>query len=343
MNFNTKYEWLCYNEFNMKEFLGKKIEETLDNYHVKGASIAIVDSYKIDFFKPCGIVDSEKQEKITKDTLFQVASISKPVFACGIISLYNKGIIDIDCDIDKYLKTWQLERIPDRKVSIANLLSHNGGTNVGGFKGYKNKEKIPTTIDILNGKGNSEKIVCNIPAYSYSGGGYTILQHFIEELFGDFSKFMQKEVFDIVGMENSKYLPQLTNLDKLASENYNLYPEYAAAGLYSTAYDLAKLGNFLQKQLLGEGIIKKEIVEKFLTRINDGYHGLGFRISQDGNIFWHGGINNDFYSHFVFTKDGRGIVILTNGNSREVFDKLEKLIKDFYNWNDIVLNSFNSK
>ena len=327
----------------MKELLNKKIGEILVNCNVKGVCIAIIDNFKVDFCKPFGFADSKKQEKITKNTLFQVASISKPVFACGVMSLYNKGLIDIQCDIDEYLKTWKLERIPYRRVSIENLLSHNGGTTVGGFKGYQQGEKLPTTLDILNGQGNSEKIVCNIPSYSYSGGGYTVLQYIIEEIFGDFSNFMQKEVFDIVGMENSKYFTSLTSLDKLASENYNLYPEFAAAGLYSTAYDLTNLGIFLQKQLLGEGIIKKEIVEKFLTRINDGYHGLGFRISQDGNVFWHGGINNDFYSHFVFTKDGRGIVILTNGNSREVFDKLENLIKDFYNWNDIVLNSFNSK
>lgn len=328
--YHSEYECLVFNYNQLVE--DKKIADILSINKVKGASVAIINNYQIDYFKVIGSCDSVKNQKLLDKTLFQVASISKPVFAAAVLKMYENGLVDIKKDVDCYLKDWKLERNIARKVTIEELLSHNGGINVGGFSGYKKHDRIPSIQEILNGEGNSAKIVCDYSVYKYSGGGYEILQYVVEKLMPNlsFQDIMKKHLFDLLDMGYSKYYTNVASKDSLASDNYNIYPEFAAAGLYTTALDIAKLGMGVQKSLYGFGFLKKQTVEKMLARFNGNFHGLGFRVSEDSKNFWHGGINNNFYSHCVFTKDGKGVVILTNGNSRTVFDDLEKYIKQQY-------------
>lgn len=338
--FHSKYNFYI---LNKKSVIAENdIEAIIKKSNVRGLSIATINDFEIDYYGVFGNCESEKKQQIEKDTLFQVASISKTVFATAIMNMYQHGIIDIDCDIDKYLVNWQLDGKLNTKITLRDLLSHNGGINVGGFRGYTKNEVLPTTLEILNGHGNSEKICRVTNEYQYSGGGYTILQYIVENIFKKYSfqEILNKYLFNLIDMKYSKYFLSLCDSDKIASDNYNTYPEYAAAGLYSTAYDIAKLGLNIQKSLLGHGFINKKIANSMLTRVNNKDHGIGFRISSDGNNFWHGGINNNYKSYMFFTKDGKGIIILTNDSKEKIFDELSSYIKQKYNWYNVNINSF---
>lgn len=317
----------------------------MKKHAVKGISLAVIENYQIKFSAGLGKCDDRVGSNISDGTLFQVASISKPVFSVAVMKMAEQGLIDLEEDVTNKLPNFKLTSIVKEKLTLELLLSHNGGINVGGFDGYKQDQPVPSTLEILCGLGNSEKIERCLKAYSYSGGGFTVAQYYIESLFPEksYSEIMQELVFKPLNMKNSLYYPDINESTKLASENYNIYPEFAAAGLYTTAKDIASLGIAIQKSLLGLGLLSKGVASRMLTRVKDGYHGLGFRVSPDGKNFWHGGINNSFYSHCIFTKDGRGVVILTNSNSRNFFDELENYIKEKSDWTDITLNSFNSK
>ena len=321
-----------------------EIVNIMQKHNVKGISLAIINDYEISYYETFGNCLNSDNSAINKNTLFQVASISKTVFATAIMILHENKILDIDENIGENISGWILEGKENSKISIRELLSHNSGINVEGFDGYRIGKSIPNTLDILEGKGNSEKILKKYDDYIYSGGGYTICQYIMEKIYENrtFEEIMKDLLFDKLEMANSQYIVDYTEelLKRFASSKYNIYPEYAAAGLFSTAYDIAKLGVDIQRSLLSDGILSVESAMEMLTRVNGNMHGVGFRISDDGRNFWHGGHNNEYKSHCIFSKNGKGIVILTNGNSDNIFDELELYIKDYYKWKDFNINSF---
>ncbi|MBV7267163.1 serine hydrolase [Erythrobacter ani] len=92
---------------------------------------------------------------------FQAASISKPVSALGILRFVEQRGLDLDADINEYLTSWKVdytgfEDAP--RVTIRRLLSHRAGLNVHGFPGYEPSPQIPSTLDVLEGRGNTEAI-----------------------------------------------------------------------------------------------------------------------------------------------------------------------------------------
>lgn len=312
--FDSEYECFDFLNYN-KNDIKKEIQEIIDKYKVRGASIAIIDEYEIKFYDTFGECESEIKKPVTKDTLFQVGSISKTVFATAIMNMYQNNILDINKQINDVLKNYKLEIMTEREVSIKDLLS------------------------------NSEKICCETGQNKYLDRGYTILQYMIEDMFlnNSFQDIMDKYLFSILGMQHSKYYENIKKDDNIASDKYYIYPEYAVAGLYSTAYDIALMGMNIQKSLIGYGFLNKDIAENMLKRVNNNPHGIGFRISDDNKNFWNEGINNGYKSHSFFTKDGKGIVILTNDSNEEVFDELENYIKEKYEWCDTKINSFKEK
>lgn len=327
---------------NYKGIDNQVIANILQKHGILGASIAVVDQSKIVYNRPFGVCEGNEKQKITKNTLFEVASISKTVFAAAIMKLYEEGKLDINKDINEYLTHWKLEKKTKRDVTLKQLLSHTGGVNVNGFDGYKKGEPIPSTLDVLNGKGNSERIVSNLTKYSYSGGGFTVAEYLIEEMFPHltYQEFMQKYVFSHVKMRHVKFYTHLKRGDKEAAVHYNIYPEFAAAGLYTTAHDLALFGIALQKSVAGKGYMDQKVADTMLTKVKDSEHGIGFMVDDDSKYFWHSGVNNSYYSHVIFTRDGKGIVILTNGDSEEVFAEIEEYIAKQCGWTDFDIQEF---
>lgn len=168
------------------------LEERMKFYHANGVSIAVIRNYKIEWAKGYGWADSLQQKPVTTNTLFQAGSNSKSINAIGILKLVQEGKLNLNADINDYLKRWKFpydSLSKGKKISIANLLSHTGGITVHGFDGYEYGTKIPTLVQILNGQkpANSEAIRSMYEPslkYEYSGGGTTISQLIIEDVTG---------------------------------------------------------------------------------------------------------------------------------------------------------------
>ncbi len=337
------------------------IEERMKHYHVPGVSIAVINGGKIEWAKSYGVMDEDTKEPVTNQTLFQAGSISKPVAAYAALKMVEEGKIDINENVNTYLKTWKLpdnEFTKDKKVALKHLLSHTGGITVHGFLGYSTDLPVPTLVQVLDGlpPANSPAIrVDKAPetGYRYSGGGYTIMQQMVMDIEGKpFPEILKEKVLQPLEMNNSTYdQPLRAQQLKMAATGYlpnssmtkgkrHTYPEMAAAGLWTTAEDLAKFAINIQQTLKGKTkILSKEMTEKMLTPFGSDFDGLGLFIDKrKGDIYFgHGGWDEGFSSQMTVSKDkGYGVVVLTNSNHPPFIDELIRAVARTYNWGNYV-------
>jgi CubicO group peptidase (beta-lactamase class C family) len=334
------------------------LQQLLDAFKVPGLSVAVVDDFRIAWAKPYGVTEAGTATPVTTSTMFQAASISKAVTAAGSLYLVEHGKLSLDEDVNKELTTW---KIPDneftatQKVTLRRLLSHSAGTTVHGFPGYAVGEPIPTVVQILNGKepANTAPVrVDLVPGTKgrYSGGGVTIEQVLIMDVTGKpFPEFMQQTVLGPIGMSNSTFqqpLPPalaahaasgtLAN-GKPVPGKWHIYPELAAAGLWTTPTDLAKYGIeiALSKNGRSDRVLSEAMTRQMLTPQKED-SGLGLYVGAGGNPneFDHAGSNAGYRCIMImFADTGQGLAIMTNSDrGMDVAQYLIESIAKEYGW-----------
>ncbi len=338
------------------------IEDRMKHYGVPGVSMAVIYDNKIVWSKAYGVMHKERKEPVTTQTLFQAGSISKPVAAYGALRVAAAGKINLDDNVNAYLKTWQLpenEFTQKQKVTLKHLLSHTGGLTVHGFPGYSPDLTVPTLIQVLNGEppANTPAIrVDKLPGegFRYSGGGYTIMQLMLIDVEGKpFPQIMQEQVLGPLGMTNSTY-DQPLSAEKLplAATGYlpdgtmtkgerHTYPEMAAAGLWTTAEDLARYAIDVQLAYKGESdkvLSQKKAIEMLTPFIaEDRGLGPGLDSVKEDFYFGHGGWDEGFSSDLVAHRDkGYGVVVLINSNHPEFIGELIRSVALTYKWGNFV-------
>lgn len=319
----------------------KSITELMKETNTPGISVAVIHNYEVIWAKGYGIADAERLMPVNTNTIFQAASISKPLTALAVMKLVQDGKLDLDENINTYLKTWKLlenEFTAKNKVTLRNLLSHTAGITVHGFPGYSCDAEMPTLVQVLNGESptNTGEIVVDMEPnteFRYSGGGYTIVQQvLIDQLHQPFEKIMQELVLNPLGMTNSFYSNCALNKDqctnataghksdgsKIFGERH-LYPEMAAAGLWTTAEDLAKFSIEVQKSLKGESnkVLTKEFMEIMTSPVLNGEYNIGLRNENIGSeqLLKHSGGNEGYTCNMLFHKDkGYGMIFMSNSD-----------------------------
>lgn len=330
------------------------IIDRMRHYNVPGVSIAVVENGAIKWAKGYGIANTNSGRKIDEKTMFQAGSISKPLSALAALQLVDDGNVSLDQDVNDYLVDWKIPTstfTEVEKVTLQRLLTHTAGVTVHGFPGYKQSDKFPTITQVLNGEGNTPKIVIDtIPGsiWRYSGGGYTIMEKIVEDVSErPLEEIMANTVLKPLGMENSTFeQPLVTNSQSNVSAAYdyegkiikglwNNYPEQAAAGLWTTPSDLAKYCIEIQEILKGkeDGILSKITVDKMLTKDKNDW-GLGPSLSLDGDrlLFRHGGKNAGFTNKLVsFAHQGNAVIVMTNAdNGGKLIDEILRSISQYY-------------
>ena len=338
------------------------LEERMLHHHVPGLSLAIINNGEVEWAKSYGVKQSGSPEPVTPETLFQAASISKPVMAAAAMRLVQEGLLDLDEDVNLKLKSWQVpenEFTGTEKVTLRRLLSHTAGLTVHGFGGYAEGEPVPSLQQILDGQepANSEPVrVDTLPGslWRYSGGGSTIVQQLLMDVLGKpFPQILQELVLERAGMLNSVYSQPLSA--SLAGReaaahhedgqpykgSWHTYPELAAAGLWTTPADLARYTIEIRKAFLGqsEKLLNQEIARQMLTP-HLGSWGLGPHIgkSQDGTRAWfeHGGSNAGFRCRFLmFLESGQGFVAMSNAEQGTfLISEIQRSLAHTYGWED---------
>lgn len=316
--------------------------------HVPAVSVAVIEDGRIVWAKAWGTANTE--------TIFQAASISKPVAATAALHMTQNGNFALDENVNGKLKSWKVPANSFGKpVTLRGLLSHSAGLTVHGFPGYAVDVPLPSLVDIFNGKppANTKAIFVDIEPGSkwrYSGGGYTIAQQLmIDRMNWTFPQIMQRMVLSRISMKRSTYeqpLPAEWHANAATAHykdgtpvkgKWHVYPEMAAAGLWTTPSDLALWAIEVRNAWLGKSnkILEQKMAQEMLTRQKDDY-GLGVRLQGEGPAlsFGHGGSNEGFKCQLImFAESGQGIVIMTNGdNGPKLFGPLMKAVATEYKW-----------
>lgn len=347
--------------------------DRMHHFKVPGLSIAVVNESELVLAQGFGLGNIEDSLLVDHSTLFQAASVSKAIAALGILKLAESKSVDLDEDVNNYLKKIRIqenELTIKKKVTLRSILAHTSGLNVEGFEGYNQRTIIPTTLQVLNGKGNSEQVeVIAVPEseWHYSGGGYTVLQQIIEDVTDQpFEEFMRREVLEPLGMTKSTFeqpLPQKRHSNtssafdssgRMFNGKWHNYPEKAAAGLWTTPTDLGKYIIAIQRIYSGkevDGIISKAMVDDMFTDHYNAfnylsntsnipgdyikYWGMGLEVAVKDSIlrFQHAGFNEGFKANFTaFANKGDAIIIMANGdNAFELMMEIEREISNYFN------------
>lgn len=336
------------------------IVDRMNTYNTPGASLAIVEDFELAAAKSFGLISARGNGRITTDTRFQAASISKVVNAVGVMRLVEEGVLDLDQDVNELLQSWQIPKsakYPDAVITPRMLLAHIAGLSAHGFGGYATGEGLPNPVDILDKAKdvNSDRVrIIKEPgkSFKYSGGGTTILQVLVEDLTGKaYPAYIQGAVFQPLGMTNSFYsVNQKGKEDQLATAHfangkplknkYQHYPESAAAGVWTTPTDLSKLMIDLMLSMRGDAdhLLKPATVQDMITPSVEGENNaLGLFIRKRGNqvFFEHGGSNEGFKAQFIGNiKTGQGAIVMTNGEQYDLVPEVINAVATVFEWAD---------
>ncbi len=334
---------------------GWTIEARMAHHGVPGVSVAVIWDGKIDWVKTYGVRDRKTGQPVEPETLFQAGSVSKPVAAIGALQMAQDDKLTLEDDIHGVLRSWKIppHAFGDTPITLTQLLSHTAGLTVHGFPGYAPDELVPSAVQVLNGEApaNTGPVIVDIQPgsrYRYSGGGYTVAQQMMVDAAGaSFPALMEERVLGPLGMTRSTYLNPLPSVRlKHAAAGYfpdgspvpgkrHTYPEMAAAGLWTTAEDLAKVVLEVQAAVQGRGkVLSHAMAEKLLEPINPTY-GRGFGLeTHDGHAYFgHNGWDAGFCAQLVGRRDkGYGVVILINSNHPEFMDELKRAVAMTYAW-----------
>ncbi len=190
----------------------KSLESRMAHYRTPGASIAVVDDFDVAWARGFGGRKIDGAD-VTAHTPFQAGSISKPVFALAVMRLVERGVVDLDADVNQYLTSWQVPANGDwrPRITLRQLLSHTAGTTVHGFPGYPASGPLPALPQVLDGvppANTAAVIVDTLPglAFRYSGGGTTIAQLALMDVMKQpFPDLMRELILEPVGMADSTF------------------------------------------------------------------------------------------------------------------------------------------
>jgi CubicO group peptidase (beta-lactamase class C family) len=309
------------------------IPQLMKDGDVPGLSIALVRDSQVLWHRGFGVKNAETKEPVADNTVFEAASLSKPVFAYAVLKLVESGRLDLDAPLSKYLPQAYIEN--DERLNLITarrVLSHTTG-----FPNWRPNGQ-PLKIHFTPGE-----------KFSYSGEGFVYLQKIVEHLTNQtLDQYMKTAVFDPLGMTNSSFVWQ-DRYEAMKATGHNAggaptgkrkpTQANAAASLHTTASDYAKFmiaimkGTALKKETIREMLRPQiKVDESCRNCINNASigklsqavaWGLGFGLQQteDGLSFWHWGDNNgDVHCYVVgFPDQKTGVVVFTNsGNGHSI-------------------------
>jgi CubicO group peptidase (beta-lactamase class C family) len=340
--------------------IGMRLAQRMIHYHVPGVGIAVINDGKLEWARGYGVQEAGSAKPVTTETLFQAASISKPVVATAALSLVQSGKLNLDENINLELTSWKVpdnDFTKDEKVTLRRLLSHSAGLNVEDVASYASREELPTLVQALDGikPAHSDPVrVQSVPgsSFRYSGGGYSVIQQLLMDVTGKpFHEAMRELVTSKIGMTSSTFRQPLpADFEPTAATGHQVngepfkgrwytFPQAAAAGLWTTPSDLARFAIEIQRSYKSQSnaVLSMDTAKQMLTPQLGGY-GLGFWLGGKGKAatFSHPGKNEGFTCMlFAYLETGQGAVVMTNGDGGNgLFNEILRAIAHEYGWPD---------
>jgi CubicO group peptidase (beta-lactamase class C family) len=314
--------------------IDRLVEESMQANGVEGVSVAIIDDFAVVHARGYGFAETGRP--VETNTLFQAASLSKPVSSVVAAAASEVGLVDLDADVTGMLTSWRLPSMPYAgPITLRMLLAHRAGTNVPGFPGYRLDEPLPDLPAILDGvpgKNEPIRVVAEPGAQqSYSGGGYVMAQLAIEDHTGrTWEEMAETMVFEPLGLELSTYrilgasdrgrvaVGYRPDGAEVAGGGWHLYPETAPASLWTTPSEYAAIViDVMSSHGDGTGVVLDRATARLLL---DPDFAVGFGVSREGIMgaiaIGHAGANEGYRCEFAAVPDlGDGVIVMTNSDA----------------------------
>ncbi|MDQ4120686.1 MAG: beta-lactamase family protein [Acidobacteriota bacterium] len=301
------------------------VRAQMSERHIPGVAIAVVRGGKIVKIEGYGLANVELNVPVTKDTVFEIGSVSKQITAVAIMLLVEDGKINLDEKISKYLPTapesWS-------KVTVRNLLTHTSGIkNYTGSPGFELIKRLKRD-DFIRAAGAFPLEFEPGERYAYSNTGYNLLGHIIESASGkSYWDFLRERIFKPLGMnQTADRDPQFIvknradgyewENDRLTGRDWDLTDLFAAGAIVSTISDLAKW----EMGLRGDAFLKKTSKEQIWSPfiLNDGKphpYGFGWNIAdfRGHKLISHTGHTAGFSAGILrYADDDLTVIVLSN-------------------------------
>ena len=340
------------------DYVDDVIRAQMQQRNIPGVALAVIEGSRIIREQGYGFADRERKIPVTRSTLFQAASVSKPVAALGALHLVEQGKVSLDENINAKLRSWRVAEnrfTKQHPVTLRLILCHTAGLTVHGFlPGYGVGSTLPSLRQILDGRPPARSApirVDQVPGsqWRYSGGGYLVMQQMMMDVTGRaFPDYMEAVVLKPLGMVSSTFAQPLAEAwehraatgytgapRRAMSGRWRVHPELAAGGLWTTAGDMARFYIGIQRSVAGASnpVVSASMTRHMLTKQSDD-SGLGFFIGGTPARFGHNGSNLGFNAVTVAFETGEGAVILMNADTDiEVLKNiLVKAIGEQYHW-----------
>lgn len=320
--------------------------ELLERAREAGLSIVLIENCSASWHGDFGIANKAQNRNVDRNTLFQFGSMSKPITAWAVMTLVQEHKIDLDAPVNKYLKSWKLKSAdfnPD-EVTVRRVLHHGAGLSVPSVTGVDVGTPVPSLVDELsgNGPGKAAVTINEKPGtkFTYSGGGYALLQLLVEDVTGtSFEAYVRKKIFKPLGMTTATFTPDQAVLRNTATPYskegeplaFRLYSAASAAGLYATVDDYTKF--VIAHCETNNKVLKSEVLSSMFQgdEVTPRY-GLGYELLPkltQNPIISHSGSNPGWKANFIlFPTEGVGIVVATNSDGGEARKKIISIWRD---------------
>jgi len=320
-----------------KQYLEWYIPRQMKKHDVPGVSIALVEGDKILWARGFGYADLEKNIPATPDTIYQVGSVSKIITATAVMQQVERGRIDLDAPIQKYLPEFSIHSRWKEHTDITPraLLSHHSGLPSDYLKGFFSAKSLDTLIKEL-----APEHLAYPPGqvFNYSNLGADLLGTAVERVAGrPFVEHTQKALLDRIGMTHSSYVmtPSIHSMlargyiDGQASDPIGIR-DIPAGSLLSSAADMGRYLQFVfsggrigNDAVLGEKQIAAMFQPQYPDRPLDfgqrfglGWMLSGLKINGGGTVAWHDGSTRAFMSQIALLPEKKlGVVILANSDT----------------------------
>ncbi|MFD9927334.1 amino acid adenylation domain-containing protein [[Kitasatospora] papulosa] len=276
---------------------------------------------------------------VTPDSVFQVGSMSKHITALGVLRLVDQGILDLDEDVDRYLAGWRIPGDHATPTTLRHLLSMRAGLAPAPGKGYR-PGSVPALDDLLHGRPpavNEPVAAEGAPgeAFRKANVHYWVVQRIIADVTGEpFAEVLRDVLLQPLGMADSSFdqsFPERSGRPvalghgpegKPVDGGWLIRPDMAAAGLWTTASDIAKAALEVRRSALGRptALLSRERATELLTPYPDSSYGLGTVVDRSGASpqFGHGGEPVGYHALLTCElRPGTGWVVLTNSSAGE--------------------------
>ncbi|NGO07967.1 amino acid adenylation domain-containing protein [Streptomyces sp. HC44] len=310
----------------------------LAQHRVPGAVVAVVEGGELVAVESFGTLAADGTDPVTQETVFHVGSLSKHITALGVLRLVDEGRLDLDADVNRYLVDWRVPGDADAApVTARHLLGHLSGLTPTPGKGFPRAGgPVPSLLDLLHGRAPATTPPVGregVPGKEFRKANvhYSVLQQLLTDITGrPFDEAMRDLVLEPIGV-------RATSFDQAFPERYGrpvalghdeegrpvdggwlVRPDQAAAGLWTTAADLAKAALELRRSALGRplSLLSRETARLMLSPSSDSFYGLGTVVdgTNDEVQFGHAGSPVGYQAVSLCNlHSGDGFVALTNG------------------------------